>query len=191
MVTQHQQSSPGAGPSFASISLRPPFLADAKRLADAGDYAEVADTMISVPSPFRIEDAEAWIAETSARSDIDSYVISSEVDNSIVGAAELRDIDLRHRQAEASFWITPQYWGQGYASVALAELVRIGVDRHGLNRIYAYHMARNPASGRVLSKCGFHFEGRLRERVWKSGCAEDAMLWSRLASDLPRIDILA
>ena len=82
-----------------------------------------------------------------------------------------------------SFWLTPTTWGLGYASSALAQLVPIGFETHRLNRIYAYHMARNPASGRVMAKCGFHFEGCLRQRVWKLGRTEDAMLWSRLAGD--------
>jgi len=165
------------------ISLRKPLAIDAPGLAQAGNHPEVADTMISVPSPFRVEDGRAWISEIGDRSDVDAYLIAREIDGLIIGAAELRDIDAEHRQAEVSFWLTPAQWGMGYASLALTQLVKIGFDGHGLNRIYAYHMARNPASGRVMAKCGFHFEGRLRQRVWKLGRTEDAMLWSRLAGD--------
>lgn len=165
------------------ISLRRAMQVDARRLAEAGNYPAIAGSMISMPSPFRPEDAEAWIALTLERSRVDGYVIADDMEGSIVGAAELRDIEIEHRQAEASFWITPAAWGRGFASAALLQLTQIAFDRHGLNRVYAYHMVRNPSSGRVMAKCGFQLEGRLRQRVWKLGRAEDVMLWSRLAAD--------
>lgn len=165
------------------ISLREPLETDAPSLARAGDHLEVSDTMISIPNPFRLDDAKAWIGSMNSLPNVDGYVISRDLDGSVIGAAELRDIDSEHRQAEVSFWLTPSTWGLGYASSALMQLVKIGFARHGLNRIYAYHMARNPASGRVMAKCGFHYEGCLRQRVWKLGRTEDAMLWSRLAVD--------
>lgn len=165
------------------ISLQKPVRADAKRLASAGNHPVIASTMISLPSPFMTKDAEAWIAGLAERSDVDGYLIIDRVQSALIGAAELRDIDQEHRQAEASFWLTPACWGRGFASAALLKLTRIAFDRHGLNRVYAFHMARNPASGRVMAKCGFHVEGRLRERVWKEGRGEDVILWSRLAGD--------
>lgn len=158
---------------------------DARRLAVAANHPAIADTMISLPSPFRLEDAQDWIACDRERSDVDAYLIGDEEDGSLIGAAELRDIDLEHRQAEVSFWLRPAAWGRGCASSALLQLTRIAFDKHRLNRLYAYHMARNLASGRVMARCGFHFEGCLRQRVWKLGRTEDAMLWSRLASDPP------
>ena len=165
------------------IGLRKPLHIDARRLARAADDPAIADSMILLPSPFRQEDAEEWIAAVKERPDVDGYIIESQSDGSIVGAAELRDIHLEHRQAEASFWLTPASWGRGYGSAAVLQLTKIAFENHGLNRVYAYHMARNPASGRVLAKCGFQLEGRLRQRVWKMGRTEDAILWSRLASD--------
>jgi len=50
----------------------------------------------------------------------------------------------------------------------------------GLHRIEAYHMARNPGSGRVLEKLGFRQEGLLRDRVRKWGQREDVLLWSKI-----------
>ena len=167
------------------ISLSKPVQADASNLARAGNHPAIASTMISLPSPFTTKDAEAWIADLAERSDLDGYLIIDRAQNALIGAAELRDIDQMHRQAEVSFWLTPACWGRGFASAALLKLVRIAFDHHGLNRVYAFHMARNPASGRVMAKCGFHLEGRLRQRVWKDRRSEDAILWSRLLNDPP------
>lgn len=165
------------------ITLRKPLQVDARRLAQAGNHAAIANVMISVPNPFTREDADVWIAAIRDRSGTDGYLIESNDDGSIVGAAELRDFDRQHRQAEVSFWLTPLVWGTGCAAAALTDITRIAFVEHGLNRIYAYHLARSGATGRVMMKCGFHLEARLRQWAWKDGRGEDAILWSRLVGD--------
>ena len=65
-------------------------------------------------------------------------------------------------------------------SEALQAAVRYGFEGLGLNRLYAYHMVRNPASGRVLEKNRFVQEGLLRQRVRKWGRFEDVALWAIL-----------
>ncbi len=61
--------------------------------------------------------------------------------------------------------------------------VKYAFDKLNLNRICAYHMARNPASGRVLAKIGFSQEGLLRQRVRKWGVFEDVIICALLRSD--------
>ncbi|NET34427.1 MAG: GNAT family N-acetyltransferase [Cyanothece sp. SIO1E1] len=48
-------------------------------------------------------------------------------------------------------------------------LIHYNFEQLGLNRIYAHHMVRNPASGRVLQKLGMVREGIMRQRVRKWG----------------------
>lgn len=52
-----------------------------------------------------------------------------------------------------------------------------------LNRLYAYHMDRNSASGKVLQKNGFTQERLFRQRIRKWGVFEDAKLWANLRQD--------
>ena len=52
-----------------------------------------------------------------------------------------------------------------------------------LNRVYAYHMVRNPLSGNVLRKIGMQQEGVLRQRAQKWGVFEDVALLAVLAKD--------
>jgi ribosomal-protein-alanine N-acetyltransferase len=104
-------------------------------------------------------------------------------DYPLIGCAGLRDIDPEHVQAELGFWIGREWWGKGYASEAAAEVLRFGFEDLGLNRIYAHHMARNPAAGRVLLHIGMQREGLLRERVRKWGVYEDVVLYAMLRAD--------
>lgn len=163
--------------------LRRPVTDDASALARAGNHAAIAHAMLSLPNPFMLDDALSWISESNRQTTRDGYVVYEASQGTVVGVAELREIDPVHRQAEVSFWLSYSMWGRGVGAIALAALVQIAFDIHGLNRVYGYHMRRNPASGRVMAKCGFRQEGVLRERVWKAGVPEDAVLWARLAGD--------
>jgi len=74
-------------------------------------------------------------------------------------------------------------WGNGYMSEAIPAVVNYCFEKLKLNRLYSYHMVRNPASGRALEKSGFTKEGLLRQRVKKLGIFEDVALWAFLQAD--------
>ena len=65
-------------------------------------------------------------------------------------------------------------------------MLRFGYASLELNRVYAHHMVRNPASGRVLAKLGMYNEGLLRQRVRKWGRFEDVMVYAALRDDYRR-----
>ncbi|HEY5909246.1 MAG TPA: GNAT family protein [Verrucomicrobiae bacterium] len=74
-------------------------------------------------------------------------------------------------------------WGKGYAVEASSAVLRFGFEELQLDRIYAHHMVRNPASGQVLAKIGMRKEGLLRQPVRKWGRFEDVVLLSMLRED--------
>jgi RimJ/RimL family protein N-acetyltransferase len=76
------------------------------------------------------------------------------------------------------------YWGRGYASEAAAALLLHGFEHFPLNRIFAMHFARNPASGRVLQKIGMRHEGTLRQHLKKWGQYVDLECYGLLRSEL-------
>jgi len=86
-------------------------------------------------------------------------------------------------QAELGFWVAGQAWDKGYATEAARRIVRHDFEELKLNRVYAHHMVRNPASGKVLEKLGMRREGLLRQRVRKWGGFEDVALLAILRED--------
>jgi len=147
---------------------------------------EIADTTVSIPHPYDLDHALAWIGHQrreSVRGRATNFAIRLLADSSLIGCASLRDIDGEHLQAELGFWVGRDWWGKGYAREAAAEVLRFGFEDLGLNRIYAHHMARNPAAGRVLLHIGMQREGLLRERVRKWGVYEDVTLYAMLQAD--------
>lgn len=161
-------------------------LADAADLQRLAGDREIADTTLAIPHPYEMDHALAWIGnqrKESARGRAINFALRLSPGASIIGCAGLRDIDAEHLQAELGFWIGREWWGRGYAREAAAAVVRFGFERLGLNRIYAHHMLRNPAAGRVLEHIGMQREGVLRQRVRKWGIYEDVVLYAVLRDD--------
>jgi [ribosomal protein S5]-alanine N-acetyltransferase len=169
------------------LLLRPFAFADAPEVQRLAGAYEIADTTISVPHPYQLNDAIDWIEKQPrdfAAGRAVRFAIRLLPKETLIGAIELHDIDREHAQAELGYWIDQQRWGKGYATEAGTPVVRYGFDVLGLNRIYAHHLVRNVASGEVLRKLGMRQEGVLRQRVRKWGRFEDVVLCAVLRRDL-------
>lgn len=166
------------------LRLRPLELFDTAAIQKAAGVRQIADTMISLPHPYPAGEAERYVARQQAEREKGrsaTFTIAHRQEGGrFCGLVEVRDIDREHSQAELSFWLAVEAWGQGYMSEVVQPVAQYGFEELGLNRLYAYHMLRNPASGRVLEKNGFKQEGLLRQRVRKWGQFEDVLLWAIL-----------
>jgi RimJ/RimL family protein N-acetyltransferase len=58
-------------------------------------------------------------------------------------------------EAELGYWIGRPFWGAGYASEAVSAAVGLFCQHFRLARLTAVVFSDNPASARVLAKCGF------------------------------------
>lgn len=82
-----------------------------------------------------------------------SWVILAE--SVVVGMIEVK---LKGRNAGIGYVIAPEAWGLGYASEALG-LVSEALFHHSpVSAIWALCVTENPASARVLEKCGYQRE---------------------------------
>ena len=65
----------------------------------------------------------------------------------------LNDVNVENDEIEVGYCLHPNYWNKGYATealeIAIKELFRIGYKT-----VVAAHFIENPASGRVMQKCG-------------------------------------
>ena len=64
---------------------------------------------------------------------------------------------------ELGYALSPQFWGRGLMSEAARELIRFGFEDLGLRTIWCNHYDGNERSRRVIEKCGFHYEGTMRQ----------------------------
>ena len=86
--------------------------------------------------------------------------------------------------AEIGYSFSRSCWNHGYATEALRAVLSSAFASLPLNRIEAQHDVRNPASGRVMEKCGMRQEGILRQRICNKGENVDVALYAILRSDL-------
>jgi ribosomal-protein-alanine N-acetyltransferase len=147
----------------------------------AGDRA-VASTTQTIPHPYQDGVAEAWIATHAPafeRGESVSFAVVRREAGQLVGAIGLR-LAPQHERAELGYWIGVPYWNQGYATEAARAVITYAFQTLGLNKVYAQHLTRNPASGRVMQKAGMRPEGILRAHVKKWGAFEDLATYSIL-----------
>ena len=88
-----------------------------------------------------------------------------------------------HANAEMGYWIGKPYWNQGYGTEAAGGILQYAFEQLDLNRVYAAHFRRNPASGRIMQKIGMTYEGCLRQHIKKWDSFEDMEYYGILRSE--------
>ena len=58
-------------------------------------------------------------------------------------------------QCEVGYWVARPYWNQGICSEALQKVVDHCFHQKGFTHLWGDYFTDNPASGRVMEKCGF------------------------------------
>jgi len=85
------------------------------------------------------------------------------------------------------YFICPQYWGRGYTTEAVAELLRYAFIEDGVYRVSTGCLADNKGSERVMQKCGMVLEARFKEKVWHDGKLRDRMEYRLLKEEWEKL----
>ncbi|WP_308290134.1 GNAT family N-acetyltransferase [Streptomyces kronopolitis] len=107
-----------------------------------------------------LDEAVAQVANAlaDARSEPrDRWAYGITADGDLLGMIRLRCRTERH--ATLSYLLREGSWGRGYATRAVAGMLRHAFTATGLTSVGARHHPDNPASGRVLLKNGFRYRG--------------------------------
>jgi ribosomal-protein-alanine N-acetyltransferase len=177
-----------AAPRLATrrLVLRQVEVADATRVRVLAGDPDVALMTSNIPYPYEVGMATSWIATSAdlmARGLRYAFALELPGDG-LVGVCSLQ-IEPAEGRAELGYWVGKRWWGQGYATEGARAVVAFGFERLGLRRIFAHHMAENPASGRVMAKIGMTREGVLRQHVLHRGRQPvDMVVWGMLAEEL-------
>lgn len=136
----------------------------------------------SVPERFSEESGKAWIQRQQGRTRAGqgwSLAIGDVQTAEALGCVVLM---LRPQPGVAGigYWLVPKARDRGYATRAVKLLAAWGLAVAQLDRIEAWVEPGNDASVRVLSKCGFDYEGRLRSFLQFPTRRTDALVFSRI-----------
>lgn len=154
------------------LTLRPPAVRDVERLVELLDDYDIARMTSRIPHPYRRQDALSWLSSLSADKER-AYAAFLGAELIGVGGYVLRK-DLA--TAEIGYWIGKPYWGRGLASEIASALVAHGFEDLHLDQITANHAFDNPASQRVIEKCGFERTGTRSMRAVSRGA--EVEIWT-------------
>ncbi|MCK5617643.1 GNAT family N-acetyltransferase [Candidatus Pacearchaeota archaeon] len=140
-----------------------------------------------------------WVTPTKRVEDSLKYLFSVEdegkkskkveygiyIDGEYAGNIGFFGIDDKNKSGEIGYWISSRFVRKGYITEAIKTLEREVFENLGLNRIVIKCDERNEASFGVAKKCGYQFEGKLREDSHSEhfGDLRNTMLFSKLKSE--------
>jgi RimJ/RimL family protein N-acetyltransferase len=166
------------------LILRAPWLADVKAMAQLANDRRIAANTARIPHPYGIEDAEAFI-ESVNKFDGEACFVAT-YGGAVIGVCS---IDMCEDGAELGYWFGADYWGHGFATEAARAVIDHGFGDLGHQALQSGARVNNPASRRVLEKCGFQWTGvrLIRIRAINSAAPVDRFrldrgLWSSLKS---------
>lgn len=140
------------------LHLRPVTLADTD---DLFEYASDEETTHFVfPKNETKEETRASIAKYFMGEPLGKYGIEVKETGKMIGTIDLR-VNETNNVGELGYVLNRAFWGNGYMPEAATALIELGFAKMKLMRIFALHDQDNPASGRVMEKIGFTYEGTL------------------------------
>jgi RimJ/RimL family protein N-acetyltransferase len=137
------------------LALRMPRLGDAKAMVALANDRRIAENTARIPHPYKLADAENFITGTN-KGLADAVFLITLRGDTVIGACGVTALD---DQAELGYWLGVPYWGKGYATEALHALIDYAFTDLGHEALNAGARVTNPASRRVLEKCGFQWTG--------------------------------
>ena len=165
------------------LVLRAPRLEDVKAVALQANDRRIAENTARIPHPYRLTDADDFIA--TANLGTETVFLITLRNGAVIGACGFTQVD-RH-PPEIGYWLGVKHWGKGYATEAVRALIDHIFTDLGDEAIQAAARVTNPASRRVLEKCGFQWSGAglLRIRAIASSAPIDRFrldrgLWASL-----------
>ncbi len=111
-------------------------------------------------------------------------VIADRRNDGFIGFISLGDMDRYDGYMEMEYAIAAGYRNKGYAAQAVKQMLDYGFKEMGLSVIAAWVRSHNRESIRVLEKCSFTLEGKLRKHARDKS---DTICYSILREEWERI----
>lgn len=103
----------------------------------------------------------------------------------LIGTIGYDAIQIKNKRADIGYDLNIKYWRQGFATEAINEVIRLGFENLGLNRIGAVVFPQNIPSLNLLEKVGFTKEGILRDYIIQNNIERDTVVLSLLKKEYP------
>jgi RimJ/RimL family protein N-acetyltransferase len=142
------------------LVLRAPRRGDATAIAALANDRRIAANTARIPHPYDTADAEQFIGAANRREGETCFIVT--LDETPIGAC---GIDPRADGPELGYWLGAPYWGRGFTTEAVRAVIDHAFGGLEHEALQAGARVSNPASRRVLEKCGFQWTGVQLTRI--------------------------
>ena len=157
----------------------------AETLCTLANGPKIADNTASIPSPYTLETAQAFIEGMQAKFRSDGLLslgVHVRDTGELIGIASLR-INAKHHYGHLGGWAAANARNLGYATEAATALMDYGFAELGLHRVGSQCFSRNKESARVMEKIGLQYEGCMRGAFLKNGVHEDLLVFATVREE--------
>ena len=112
-----------------------------------------------------------------------SWALIEKSTQQFIGDFTYWKIDKKNSRAEIGYTLKPQFWGNGYMTEAMVQILKFGFNNLKLHSIEANVNPKNEKSKKLLKRIGFRKEGYFRENYYFDGAYLDSEIFSLLKSD--------
>lgn len=124
-----------------------------------------------------------WLIQQYRCAEPSSWCIVEKASGKVVGTIGFMSYQQDNATVEVGYSLARRCWNQGLMTEALSAVLEECFRVMQLHRVEAQHFSANPASGRVMAKCGMTHEGTLRRRIFNKGKFMDVEMWAILRAD--------
>jgi RimJ/RimL family protein N-acetyltransferase len=145
------------------LTLRPPRPDDADAVTAACQDAAI-QRWVRVPSPYRREHAESWLARCArqARAGEEMTLLAEDGDGRLAGSFSLLELRRRPGYGEIGYWVAADARGRGVATRSVVLLREWAAEALRLRTIEILVDRENAPSRAVALRAGFADTGELR-----------------------------
>jgi len=137
------------------LTLRRPTLADVKAIARLANDRRIAENTRRLPHPYSHDHAVDFVRAIAELRRETAFLI--EHDDAPVGMVGIDRSTPDH--AELGYWLGVDHWGRGFGTEAARGAIDFFFEEFGDDHLHAGARVTNPASRKVLEKCGFQWSG--------------------------------
>jgi len=170
------------------VVIRPIELYDSKNYAYYINSEQIKD-YLNVILPYNEMTAEEWIRKNAVGNNILSFSIETkEANNLYIGNTFLFGIDWIARSAEYGIAIyDPAFRNKGLGTETTKLMLKYAFEYLNLNRVWLRVYETNHRAIHTFEKCGFIFEGRMRQGRYYKGQYSDIIIMGLLSDEYWRM----
>ena len=108
------------------------------------------------------------------------WTFTLKASDNFIGFGGIFNISKESSKAEIGYGLLPEYWGKGFMSELVKEIVDFGFNELQLHKLYGLITPGNESSAKILQKLGFEQEGMLKDNDFARDQYFDTAIYARI-----------